>query len=469
MSLLSDRLRNSSSMIGLGSSIFSVAFPIMIGMLGRSLQLLIDNLFVGHLEKPEVAVAGVAMASLIWMLAFRLELGIGIALNSLLAQAIGRGDKADISRLFYVGLMITVLLASILSLSFSLGIGWFLKMLEVPRAVISVSETYFRTLAPFMIPSFAIYTTYSYYKALGRSDITMWLDLAAIPLNVLLDYALIFGRLGFPKLGVAGAAIGTGISIIFKLALFTAMLTLRRIPFPQLTPIAFKPKVLLKTAAEIVKLALPASLEGLVVSLSQFIIVRLLSDLGAVGLGAYRLTIRFQGVLILIAVGFSVGTTTVVGQLIGMRRLKQAKLAGWYGSLLSLLLGLAIGVVLWVFAPQLGRLITNSKELAMEISRSIRLILPAVLLFDFINPLMGSLKGSKDTLSPFMLTLISRLGFRVPLIYLLRRFLHLGLEAVWMVFIIDNVLRAGIAIWLWYNKDLSQESSMNPKKAAVAA
>ncbi len=432
-----------------------VGVPIMVSLFGRNMLTLVDNLMVGHLDNASVAVAGVAMAAMLWMLTFRFNTGISTALNSLLAQDIGRQDIDSISAHLISGILLTLIIPCSLTILITFLIEPILYSLNVSKEVVRISASYFRTFAPFTVPGFLMFTFSSYYRALGRSDIPMWLDVISIPLNIALDYSLIYGKFGLPRFGVRGAALGSGITILTEFLALLLLYMSSRIPQVPLSISSLKFPSIIKASIEVIKLALPATLEGLTMSIAQFAVVYLISDLGPTALGAYRLTIRFQGILILLATGFSVSSTTVVGQLIGMKRWEEAKRAGWYSSLLSTSTGLTIAVIMWILAPILAKISTSDIQLASELGVSIRWILPAVVLFDAINPLMGALKGAKDTLSPFLLTLFGRLFIRIPLIFILRTYFRsIGLGAVWTAFIIDNLVRIVIGVYLWSKRRL---------------
>ena len=423
-----------------------VGFPVMASLLGRSLLTFLDNVFVGHLPRADVKVAAVATASLLWMVNFRLALGLTTAVTTLVAQKVGEEDYEEAERYTLAGIVGNLLGPGAITLLIALFSYKFFSFLRLPHEVLALAVRYFEIMAIPSVIGYGLFALAGYYRGKGLTQIPMYFDFLGLILNAILDYVLIFGKFGAPRLGIIGAAIGTSAAILIRGGLLLLATQLKLIDGPNLGKYKEIPlNEMISKVKEIYLLGIPASLEGLIMSGSQLIVIYLIAPMGALIIATYRLTIRLQGILFLLGIGFSVANNSIIGQLYGMRKFQHLRRAGWCGALSSGGLSLIIGALMFAFAPQVASLITSNEALREAIAWSIRWIVPAVVLFNVIYPLSGALKGTGDTRTPLKIMFVTRLLLRIPAIYITLTYLGGGLREIWMIINGDNLIR-----FVWY-------------------
>lgn len=206
--------------------IWRIAYPILISLLMEQLIGMTDTAFLGRVGEVELGAS--ALASIYYMAIFMLAFGFGVGANILIGRRNGEGNYRSIGSIFYQGLFFLLLLAcAMFFLSRHLSGRILSRLIESP-AVLEATLSYmdwrvygfFFSFAAIMFRSFFIGTTHT--KTLTLNSVVMVLS------NVFFNYVLIFGKLGCPALGIAGAAIGSSLSELVSLLFFT-IYTLRRV------------------------------------------------------------------------------------------------------------------------------------------------------------------------------------------------------------------------------------------------
>ena len=165
-----------------------------------------DTLLMGRYGVVELAALVISTSS--WFVVFILGAGFAQAVMPLVASALGSGDETQVRRDTRMGLWLSVIygLATYPLFWFS---GPVLLALGQQPEVAALGQDFLRIAAFGMVPALLVATLRSYLAALGRTQVVLWVTLAAVAVNLVLAWALIFGRWGAPELGVRGAAIAS--------------------------------------------------------------------------------------------------------------------------------------------------------------------------------------------------------------------------------------------------------------------
>lgn len=219
--------------------LISMALPMVISMLVQAMYNIVDSIFVSRLS--ENALTAVSMAFPMQSLMFSVASGIGVGMNALLSRSLGQknfkaANKAAMNGLFLeaVGAFIFILVGIFL-------VGPFFRIQTDNPEIIDMGISYTRLC---MVLCFGIYAQFTFERILqstGRTFYTMITQLVGAVINIILDPIMIFGLIGFPKLGVAGAALATVIGQIFAAAL-AFMLNKKKNPDVQLEFKGFRPE-----------------------------------------------------------------------------------------------------------------------------------------------------------------------------------------------------------------------------------
>ncbi len=183
-----------------------LAAPVAFVQVGVMTMGVVDIIMVGHY--PGVALAAVALGNLYFFGAVIFGWGVIMALDPIIAQAVGAGDDLGVSRGLQRGLLLAVALA-ILATAIVLPVETVLRWLAQPPDVIPVAALFARTCIPGIFPLFAFLVLRSTLQAQHRMRPIVLTIIVANLINAALDWTLIFGHLGFARGGVAGAAWAT--------------------------------------------------------------------------------------------------------------------------------------------------------------------------------------------------------------------------------------------------------------------
>ena len=188
-----------------------LAYPVILGMLGHTLVAFVDNVMVGQLGTAELA--AVSLANSFMFIAMSLGIGFSTAITPLVAKADGEGNFHYGKSTFKHGFFLCVIL------SFLLFLGVFLSkpilyVMQQPQEVVELAIPYLNLVAASLIPLIVFQSFKQFSDGMSMTKYPMIATLIANIINVVLNYLFIFGKFGFPELGIVGAAIGTLVSRI---------------------------------------------------------------------------------------------------------------------------------------------------------------------------------------------------------------------------------------------------------------
>ncbi|WP_372974201.1 MATE family efflux transporter, partial [Muriicola sp.] len=201
-----------------------LSIPVILGMLGHTFVAFADNIMVGQLGTAELA--AVSLGNSFVFIAMSLGIGFSTAITPLVAEADGAGLKSDAKRALKHGLV----LCTFLGLSL-FGLILLLKplmyMMDQPAEVVVLAIPYLDLVAFSLVPLVMFQAFKQFSEGLSQTKYPMYATILANVINILLNYLLIFGALGFPKLGIVGAAVGTLVSRFVMLAFLWILLNMK--------------------------------------------------------------------------------------------------------------------------------------------------------------------------------------------------------------------------------------------------
>ena len=195
--------------------------PVILGMLGHTFVSFADNIMVGQLGTAELA--AVSLGNSFVFIAMSLGIGFSTAITPLVAEADGAGDKAGGKSALKHGLLLCTLLGIVLFGLIQLGKP-LLYLMDQPPEVVALSIPYLDLVAFSLVPLVMFQAYKQFSEGLSQTKYPMYATIAANVVNIVLNYLLIFGAMGFPKLGIIGAAIGTLAARVIMLIMLWYML-----------------------------------------------------------------------------------------------------------------------------------------------------------------------------------------------------------------------------------------------------
>jgi putative MATE family efflux protein len=437
------------------SIILALAIPAMIENVLQTVVGFVDTLFVARLGLNEVTAVGVANAVLAIYIAIFMALGVGT--SSLIARSIGAGNLTKAKSVARQSTFLSIFVGAVFGLIALLFSEPLLKVMGAESEVLDLSVTYFKIVA---IPSIFISLMFTFGSILRASGdtktpmkVSWWINI----LHIGLDYLLIFGILNMHGFGVAGAAWATVIvRIIGTIALYY---------YIKKSKVSFS---LFETASKedlssIIKLSTPAAIERLIMRLGQVLYFGLIIKIGADTFAAHTIAGNIETFSYMPGYGLAIAATTLVGQSIGAKKIKEAYQYGMITTWVAVIFMSFIGIILFFASPWLATWFTTDKN-------AVEMVVTALRIDAFAQPalaiglvLAGALQGAGDTKSPMYSTAMGMWVVRIIGVYILGIHFEMGIAGIWISIAIDLYVRA---LFLFYKfKSVSTEPLVKPKKA----
>ncbi|MBE2277405.1 MAG: MATE family efflux transporter [Rhodobacteraceae bacterium] len=426
----------------------ALGLPLIGSSLGQMALHVVDTVMVGWYGV--IALAALVLGSSSFFIMFVLGSGFAKAVMPLAAHARARGDDAELRRSARMGLWLSALFGALIYPVFWWSEAILLALQQKPEVASAVQE-YLRVAGAGMVPALAVAVLQSWLSALGRTQMVLWVTLAAVGVNIGFNWLLIFGNAGFPEWGVRGSAVATLAVQIFTLALLAA--------YAGLLP-ALRPYRLFRrfwrldrpALAEVFRLGWPIGLTGLAEGGLFEASAIMMGWIGAVELAAHGIALEAAAIAFMIHVGLSSAATIRVAGFQGTgdaRALRDGALVAWG---LSVVVAVVVVVLFLVFPRQIVGLFLDrsNPESAAILDFGVTLLFMAAM-FQLVDSMqamaLGLLRGLQDTRTPMWFAAISYWVIGIPCSYVLAFQLDLGGVGLWAGLVI-GLACAGASLML---------------------
>jgi len=306
------------------------------------------------------------------------------------------------------------------------------------------SVKYFQVTSLGFLFLFLFFVFQSLMRGIGNVLLPMYIVLATVFLNLLLDPLFIFGFGSFPGYGVAGAAVASiitqGISaLIGVLILFRGKMGIK-IQWQNMKPD-------LTYTKRLFKLGIPSSLDQSTRAAGMTVMVMLVTSFGSDVVAAYGIGSRVLSLVIVPALGLSIATTSLVGQNIGALKIKRAEKIGNLSGKIAFIGLTAIGIVMYIFAENLTAFfVPNDPKVIHDGAVFIKIMAPSFGLLGIQQVLNGLFNGVGFTTASLLISVLSLWIIRFPTAYVLSNNTDLEFIGIWWSFPISNLIAASIAL-----------------------
>ena len=428
-------------------SILVLAIPAILEMMLHTLVWTADTAMIGRLGPASISAVNLG-AQIVFTLGNILG-GIGIGAVALVSRNIGANNrlKADAIATQSIGIGVLVsLIVGVLGISTS---GFIFKRLVDDPEVIALGTEYLKILfvgGIFLIP---LLITNSIVRGSGNAVVPLMSALIANIVNIVFDYLLIFGKFGFPEMGVKGAAIATaGAQFIGFLVTLTFILRGK-------LSIKIKFRNMFKFNKEdirsIVKLSVPATMEVGMNDGSRLISIFWIAQMGTLTFSGHSLATAAESISYMPGIGFALATTALVGQSIGAKNPKKAEFIVKQTRKYAILMMGSVALIFFIIPYPLMRLYSNDLASVSIAARSLRIGAFEQVPIAIAMVYSGALKGAGDTKGPFKIALATNLIVRLPLIFAVVFLVKGKIEYVWMATVMQYVVEA-VLMKLRYEK-----------------
>ena len=414
-----------------------LATPVVLGMLGHTFVAFIDNVMVGQLGAPELA--AVSLGNSFVFIAMSLGIGFSTAITPLVAEADTENNSEQGHSVLKHGLVLCTVLG--LSLFVLILIAKpLLYFMDQPEEVVVLAKPYLDFVAFSLVPLIVFQAFKQFSDGLSLTKYPMYATILANLLNVLINYLLIFGKFGFPQLGIVGAAIGTLISRVVMLVFLWYLLSQRKKSKMFLKDINFK-NLRRKALLKIINLGFPSAMQ-MFFEVSIFTAAIWLSGtLGTNAQAANQIALNLSSMTFMVAMGLGVAAMIRVGNQKGLKDYINLKRIAESIFLLGFLFSIIFAVgftLLHDYLPHLY-LNINGSDIAGDTSEVFNIasnLLLAAAIFQISDGLqvvvLGALRGLQDVYVPTLLTFIAYWVIGFPISYFLGQVNQLGSLGIWI-------------------------------------
>lgn len=429
-----------------------LAYPVILGMVGHTFVGLIDDIMVGKIGTTELA--AVSLGNSFLFIAMSLGIGFSTAITPLVAEADGEGNIAKGKSAFKHGL----LLCTILGLSL-FGLMLVLKPLmyhmKQPEAVVVLAIPYLEIVAFSLIPMIMFQAFKQFSDGLSQTKYAMWATLLANIINIVLNYVLIYGKFGFPELGIVGAAIGTLISRIVMLIFIWLLLKSKKKFQPYVTNLNF---IIIKQSAikKIVSLGVPSAMQMFFEVAIFTSAIWLSGVLGSNAQAANQIALKLSSLTFMVGMGLSVAAMIRVGNQKGLQNFKELRRVAFSIFLLTVCIEIIFAAIFVAFHTIFPDLFVNYNNLAdfnntMEVVRIASGLLLIAAVFQISDGVqvvvLGALRGLQDVKIPTLLIFISYWVVGFPVSYYLGLHTEYKSSGVWLGLLAGLTVASILLFW----------------------
>lgn len=430
-----------------------LATPLVVAELGWMTMAIVDTMMVGRQANSAQAIGAVSLGSIIFNSLAIAGAGLMLGLDTLVSHSYGAGNVEDCHRSLvngvYLSLGITPLLMGTILL-----LERVLRSLKIDPSVLSQAIPYLRALNWGMLPLLLYFVFRRYLQGMNLAKPVMFALVSANLVNLVGNWALIYGHLGFRAFGTVGSGWSTCIarvymmSVLLVYALYYDQRNRTGLRDTQRLPDFFR-------IWKLVQLGLPAAAQfGLEVGVFA-VATMLIGRLGALPLASHQIALNTVSFTYMVPLGISSAAAVRVGQALGRRDAHAASRAGWTAIALGATFMASMGLLL-VLVPQLIVRIYTPNPGVIAAAGGLLFVGAFFQLFDGIQTVAtGALRGAGDTRTPMVFHFICYWAVGLPLgAYLCFR-LGWGAKGLWVGLCVALILIGIALLYFWHRRERS--------------
>ena len=418
-----------------------LASPVMLGMLGHTFVSFVDNVMVGQLGAAELA--AVSLGNSFIFIAMSLGIGFSTAITPLVAEADTENDFDKGKSVFKHGLFLCTVLGLILFVIL-LFAKPLMYIMDQPKEVVDLAIPYLDLVAFSLVPLIVFQAFKQFSDGLSLTKYPMYATIVANLLNVAINYVLIFGKFGFPEMGIVGAAVGTLVSRFVMVAYLWWLLAKREKSKAYVTNLKFfsLSKGPLK---KLTNLGLPSAMQMFFEVGIFTAAVWLSGTLGANAQAANQIALNLSSMTFMVATGLSVAAMIRVGNQKGLKDYSALKRIAESIFIVGFIFAVLFALLFVVFHKLLPTMYVDLDDPINVIDNTEVVTIAATLLlaaavFQITDSLqviaLGALRGLQDVKIPTIITFISYWVIGFPISYYLGKEDVYGSFGIWIGLIV---------------------------------
>jgi putative MATE family efflux protein len=404
----------------------------------------VDVIMIGQLG--ETAVAAVGLANQVFFLLILLLFGISSGAAMFTAQFWGKEDIESIHKVLGIGLMLGIASSLLFSFAALVFPEFILSIYSKDPAVIALGSTYLRRVALSYVFTSITFSFASVLRSTENVKLPMFVSIVALSINTVLNYLLIFGNFGFPKMGVEGAAIATLIARSLE------CVTLLTLTYRLRTPVAARLSELLGFNRDFIlrylRIALPVMFNEMMWSLGITVYNIVYARIGTESIAAVNISATIENMAFVLFIGISNAAAIMIGKRIGANEEDKAFIYGRRTLILGMVGAVLVGLIILVGKDAILSLYQIS-ETARLYASMILTITSFVLWIRVSNMIMivGIFRSGGDTRFSFILDVGSVWLVGVPFALIGAFVFHLPVYGVVLMIMAEEVVKMLIGFW----------------------
>jgi MATE family multidrug resistance protein len=428
-----------------------LAFPVILSQLGQVTVNLVDTIMIGHVGTTELAAASFANNVFLFGMLFRM--GITIGMTPVVGEAYGQGQTRELVKWLKNGLVSHMGTAVLITL-FLLSFYFLLPYMGQTDQVVEQAGPYYLLLCASYLPFLLFFSVKQFMEGVGNTKYAMQITITSNVVNVVINYLLIYGKLGFPELGLIGAGIGTLVARLIMplmwLVYFEFQANLKKYMRE-----ARMQKLEWHRVKRLFAMGVPIAFQ-IIIEVSAFAIGAIMMGwMGETELAGHQVAIGLASATFMICVGISQATTIRISHQVGLKAVDSIRSVAFASTHLVLLFMTITGLVFIVARNYLPYLFTTDPAV-LEVAAVLLIVAGFFQVFDGLQVIMLSvLRGMSDVHVPMYLALFAYVFIALPTSYLLAFTFGLGPEGIWYGYLVGLAV-AGLSFFFRFKRVLGK-------------
>ena len=436
--------------------LLSMAVPMMISMLVQALYNIVDSIFVSRI--CEDALTAVSMAFPWQNIVIAIAVGFGVGINALLSRALGQKNAERVNQVAVNGLLLAGLSYLLVLVAGLIGIRAYMRTQTDIETIVNYGITYLNICILCSFGVFVEITFERFLQATGRTVYSMITQLTGAITNIVLDPILIFGLLGFPKLGIAGAAWATVIGQCVG-AVVAVMLNHFKNPEVHLRLRHIRPNG--RLMGEITAISIPSIIMSCISSLTCFVMNMILIAYSSTAVAVFGVYFKLQSFVFMPVFGLNNGMVPIIAYNYGAQKPERIHKTIRLGMVYAVTI-MVVGLLVFQLIPKELLLMFDASDAMLEIGAPALRIMSLAFVFAGIDIMSGSsCQAFGYSVYSMLISIARQIVVLIPAAYLLS--LTGVLRSIWFAFPIAEIF--SLILSLFFLRTTLKKTGMALPKA----
>ena len=428
-----------------------LALPLAFAELGWMSMGIVDTIMVGRLPNSAIAIGATGLGETLYNMLAIFAAGLLLGMDTFVAQAFGREDLKDARRTLANGLILALIIAPILML---IVLTWppLMKRFGISVELIGPMSPFLRALNWGSLPLLIYFALRRYLQAISVVNPIMFALISANVVNIIGDWALIYGHLGFPAMGIVGSGWSTCFARVYLVAALLLTLWWAESKRKLESWRALLPDF--QRMIELLRLGVPAATQILFEIGAFAVATTMCAKLGPMPLSGHEIALSCASLTFMVPLGISAAAAVRVGQELGRGDPLAARRAGWSAIVLAAGFMTTAALIFVSLSKPLARIFSPDPEV-IRVGSALLLVAAAFQLFDGVQiAITGALRGTGDTRTPMLANLGAYWFIGLPLAFVLAFKFDWGAVGVWLGLCLGLMIIGSGLLAVWTRREL---------------